>query len=229
MFAFGNYRWKTFKIKMLYPLALPQHQPMSQLQTLTQHQLLQDPPRIIKVNNFKSLHQGKEMLMIKKKSQIWDHFTKLDGDPTTPRAECNYYGNDYACHTIINGTSNMWSHLKVCKKFSFVVDKKQKFLILEPNKAGGESGDRSVGTLKAIGYDYDECTQALVKMVIIDKLPFNFMEGKRFRLFSKTLQPKFDISSRFTIMRDCLKLYVEEKKRLKRALKGQRLCLTTDT
>jgi hypothetical protein len=66
MFAFGNYRWKTFKIKMLHPLALPQHQPMPQLQTLTQHQLLQDPPRIIKVNNFKSLHQGKEMLMIKK-------------------------------------------------------------------------------------------------------------------------------------------------------------------
>jgi hypothetical protein len=165
----------------------------------------------------------------KKESQIWDHSTKLDGDPTTPRAECNYCGNDYACHTIINGTSNMWSHLKVCKKFSFVVDKKQNFLILEPNKAGGESGDRSVGTLKAIGYDYDECTQALVKMVIIDKLPFNFMEGKRFRLFSKTLQPKFDISSPFTIMRDCLKLYVEEKKRLKRALKGQRLCLTTDT
>ena len=43
----------------------------------------------------------------KKKSQIWDHFTKLDGDPTTPRAECNYYGKDYVCHTIINGTSNM--------------------------------------------------------------------------------------------------------------------------
>ena len=110
-----------------------------------------------------------------------------------------------------------------------MVDKKQNFLILEPNKAGGESGDRSVGTLKAIGYDYDECRQALVKMVIIDELPFNFVEGKGFRLFSKTLQPKFDISSRFIVMRDCLKLYVEEKKRLKRALKGQRLCLTTDT
>jgi len=51
---------------MLHPLALPQHQPMPQLQTLTQHQLLQEPPQIIKVNSFKSLHQGKEMLMIKK-------------------------------------------------------------------------------------------------------------------------------------------------------------------
>jgi hypothetical protein len=98
---------------------------------------------------------------IKKKSQIWDHFTKLDGDPSTPRAKCNYRGKDYACHTIVNETSNMWSHLKVCKKFPFVVDKKQKILVLEPNKAGGELGDRSVGTLKAIGYDYDEC-RALV-------------------------------------------------------------------
>jgi len=107
IFAFGNYKWKTFKIKMLHPLALPQHQPMPQLQTLTQHQLLQYPPWKIKVNNFKSLHLEKEMLMIKKKSQIWDHFIKLYGDPTTPRAECNYCGKDYTCHTIINGISNM--------------------------------------------------------------------------------------------------------------------------
>jgi hypothetical protein len=58
-------------------------------------------------------------------------------------------------------------------------------------------------------------------MVIIDELPFNFMKGKGFRLFSRTLQPRFDIPSRFTIMRDCLKLYVEEKEKLKRAFKGQ--------
>jgi hypothetical protein len=45
-----------------------------------------------------------------------------------------------------------------------------------------------MGTLKAIGYDYDECRKALVKMVIINELPFNFVEGKRFKLFSRTLQ-----------------------------------------
>jgi hypothetical protein len=140
------------------------------------------------------------MLMIKK-STNWDHFTKLDGDPATPRAECNYYGKDYACHTIINGTSNMWSHLKVCKNFPFMVDKKQRILVLEPNKAGGESGDRSMGTLKTIGYDYDEYRQAPVKIIIIDELPFNFVEGKGFRLFSRTVQPRFDIPSRFTVMR----------------------------
>jgi len=77
-----------------------------------------------------------------------------------------------------------------------------------------------VGTLKAIGYDYDECRKALVKMVIIDELPFNFVEDKGLRLFSRTLEPRFDVPSRFTVMRDCLKLYVKEKERLKRALKG---------
>jgi len=165
----------------------------------------------------------------KKKSQIWDHFTKLDVDPKAPKGECNYCGKHVACHTIVNGTSNMWSHLKVCKKFPFVVDKKQKVLVLEPKIEKGELGEQNVGTLKAICYNYDECRQALAKMVIIDELPFNFVEGWGFKLFARTMQPRFVIPSRFTIMRDCLKLYVEEKDRLRTTLRGQRLCLTTDT
>jgi hypothetical protein len=59
-----------------------------------------------------------------------------------------------------------------------MVDKKQKNLVLESKKEKGESGDRNVGTLKVISYNYDECRQALVQMVIIDELPFNFIEGK---------------------------------------------------
>uniref|UniRef100_A0A6N2LMT5 Uncharacterized protein n=1 Tax=Salix viminalis TaxID=40686 RepID=A0A6N2LMT5_SALVM len=68
--------------------------------------------------------------------------------------------NSYACHAILNGTSNMWSHLKV-KKFLFVVDKKQKLLVLEPKKKSDESEDKNMGTLKAIGYKYDEYRLAL--------------------------------------------------------------------
>jgi len=64
MFSIVNYRRKTFKIKMLHLPTLPQHQPMSQLQTLNQHQSLQNSPQTIKVNNLKSLHQGKEILII---------------------------------------------------------------------------------------------------------------------------------------------------------------------
>jgi hypothetical protein len=57
----------------------------------------------------------------RKTSQIWDYFKKLDGNPKVSRAACMYCEKDYACHTILNMTSNMWSHLGVCKKFSFVI------------------------------------------------------------------------------------------------------------
>jgi len=51
---------------MLHPRALHQHQPLLQLQKLTQNQPMQDPPQIQKVNNLKSLHLGKEMLKMEK-------------------------------------------------------------------------------------------------------------------------------------------------------------------
>jgi hypothetical protein len=45
-----------------------------------------------------------------------------------------YCGKHYACHTIFNGISNIWSHLGVCKKSYFVIHRKQKkkTLVLEP-------------------------------------------------------------------------------------------------
>jgi len=66
-------------------------------------------------------------------------------------------------------------------------------------------------------------------MIIINELPFNFMEGKGFRLFLTTIQPRFDNPSHFTVMKDCLKIYVDEKEKLKIALRGQQLCLTKNT
>jgi hypothetical protein len=39
------------------------------------------------------------------------------------------------------------NNLKYAKIFLFVVDKKQKVLVLEPKKEVGESGDQNVGTL----------------------------------------------------------------------------------
>jgi hypothetical protein len=43
------------------------------------------------------------------------------------------------------------------------------------------------------------------------------------------MQPRFDVPSRLMTWKDCLKIYVDEKEKLKKALKNQCLCLTTDT
>lgn len=60
---------------------------------------------------------------------------------------------------------------------------------------------------KATSYNYDECQQELAKIVIIDEFPFNFKERHVFRLFYRTMQPRFYIPC-FIIMRDYLKVYI---------------------
>ncbi|KAL0429250.1 UNVERIFIED_CONTAM: hypothetical protein Sradi_0551000 [Sesamum radiatum] len=59
-------------------------------------------------------------------------------------------------------------------------------------------------------------------MVILDELPFKMVEGEGFRAYSQVLEPRFVVPSRITVARDCMKLYVEEKKALKKLLKSQR-------
>ena len=55
------------------------------------------------------------------RSFVWDHFTKIPkGDPSKPRAACNYCGASYACDTKTNGTKNMKYHIEhQCKKCPF--------------------------------------------------------------------------------------------------------------
>ncbi|XP_038889356.1 zinc finger BED domain-containing protein RICESLEEPER 4-like [Benincasa hispida] len=71
-------------------------------------------------------------------------------------------------------------------------------------------------------------------MVIVDELPFKFVEGKGFKKSVDRLtcasQPRFVVPSWFTVARDVLKLYVNEKKHLKDMFVNNkyRVSLTTD-
>ena len=67
-------------------------------------------------------------------------------------------------------------------------------------------------------------------MIILDELPFKFVEGKGFKRCMLLACPRFRIPSRWTIVRDCYQIYIDEKISLKRFLKSfsQRVSLTTD-
>ncbi|KAF7125028.1 hypothetical protein RHSIM_Rhsim12G0047200 [Rhododendron simsii] len=76
----------------------------------------------------------------------------------------------------------------------------------------------------------NQCKRALAEMVIIDELPFRFVEGIGFRKFCKVMQPKFTpVPSRQTITREVVAIKDYERGKLKKLLKGRRICLTTDT
>ncbi|KAK9287930.1 hypothetical protein L1049_016375 [Liquidambar formosana] len=71
---------------------------------------------------------------------------------------------------------------------------------------------------------------ALTRMIIIDELPFKFVEREGFKQFVSVLQPRFQLLSRSTVAKDCLNLYKNEKIKLRNQLKHcvQRISLTID-
>ena len=73
----------------------------------------------------------------------------------------------------------MWSHLGVCQKFSFVIDHKQKNKGFEPKPKikRDDKGEENLENIKVASYNYDECRKALVKMIILDELSFNFIDN----------------------------------------------------
>uniref|UniRef100_A0A9I9EE28 BED-type domain-containing protein n=1 Tax=Cucumis melo TaxID=3656 RepID=A0A9I9EE28_CUCME len=158
-----------------------------------------------------------------KQSMVWDHFERLKGDPNDPRAKCKYCGVVYACHSKRNGTGTMKHHLENCKKYPYQKkrDQTQMTLAFKPKDKVGDNSPQLV----CESFSLDGCGEALVEMIIVDELPFKFVAGKGFKKFVDKLtcgnHTRFVVPSRFTVARDVLKLYVNEKNRLKDILEDE--------
>ena len=78
-------------------------------------------------------------------------------------------------------------------------------------------------------FSVEKLRMALVRMIIVDELPFRFIEYGRFIDFMAEVEPRFEVPSWVTVTRDCLRLYIRENESLRNVLMaGQRVCLTTD-
>ena len=159
-------------------------------------------------------------------SPVWGHFTKIKDDKHDPRARCNYCEKEYASGSKKNGTSNLWSHLAhQCPKYPNRENKKQKTLGFKPKKCGEGFN------LVAKSYSAEACRDIVAKMIIIDEFPFRFVENEGCKLLCSVFEPRFSLPSRTTVARDCLNLFLKEKKMLMETLvkTSQRVCLTIDT
>ena len=159
------------------------------------------------------------------KSWVWDHFTR---DTSGTRAKCNWCTKSYAADSHKNGTTNLNNHLlHQCKKIpKSVLDPTQTTLSLQE---GGKA--TSNNTLVGIHFDVELCRQALARMIIVDELPFSFVENEGFRYFMSVTQPRLPLPGRISIARDCLSLYMSEKHKFRDLFTktNQSVCLTTDT
>ncbi|GFY91147.1 hypothetical protein Acr_07g0013430 [Actinidia rufa] len=127
-------------------------------------------------------------------SPCWDHFNKLDKDGVR-WAECKYCQKQYAADSKKHGISNLKLHVLNCKLYPYKERKGQSNLSLKPTGEGGVDVVTSV-------FSFDAYKRALAELVVIDELPFRFVEGIGFRNFCKVMQSMFGVISRQTITRE---------------------------
>ncbi|KAK2641495.1 hypothetical protein Ddye_023258 [Dipteronia dyeriana] len=72
-------------------------------------------------------------------------------------------------------------------------------------------------------FDQLKCKRALAEMLILDELPFRFVENRGFHRFCFELCPLFDLPSRRTIVRELYQLYIDEKIKLKKYFNRSKL------
>ncbi|KAF2304059.1 hypothetical protein GH714_026722 [Hevea brasiliensis] len=168
---------------------------------------------------------------MKPRSAVWDHFSKFVDGSGTQKGKCNYCYKEFFCDPKKNGTTALRNHMFACIKNPHVMTTRQSQLYLQPSSSIQEGGGSHCGTLNTWNFNQERSRRNLAKMIIVDELPFMFVEGEGFKEFMEVTQPKFRIPSRWTVSRDCYDLYMEERKKLKNYFQNsnQRVCITTDT
>ena len=148
----------------------------------------------------------------KRKSIYWDHYDEINVER---EVECKY------CEKLLhvcakNGTSVMKNHLQRCKKYPANLDQKQKLISFQTKRVVKEDGSiEHVNVHSFWKFDPEFSGKELAKMIIIDELPFMFVEHEGFRGFCMSLHLNFVPPSRHTIARDCYDLFSDERRKLK--------------
>ncbi|KAH7663342.1 Tam3-transposase (Ac family) protein [Dioscorea alata] len=166
-----------------------------------------------------------------KRSDVWKHFTEVKDEKGAIRGKCNYCDKFLACDTKINGTTSLRNHMRSCMKNPTSIEARHKQLSLHSTMISGAADNDNVGNLTCWKFDPELIRESLSKMLIIDELPFRFVEGEGFRKFMDVACSRYKVPSRWTLSRDCYQLYLVEMMKLKTYFKksSQRINITTDT
>lgn len=153
-----------------------------------------------------------------KRADVWEHFIELE-DPAG-KSSCRYCGLEISSDSKSAGTSGMRGHIGRCKQFkAFTESDKQKGLGMDNN-----------GDMQAIRYDPLGFRRAVNEMVVINELPFSFVESEGWKRFCFNVLPMYKTFSRRTCTREIAAMFVKEKASLKNLLGvgKKRVSLTTD-
>ncbi|PIA55464.1 hypothetical protein AQUCO_00700036v1 [Aquilegia coerulea] len=144
-----------------------------------------------------------------RKSDVWKHYTTFYGPH--PRTGARASPKD--------GTSHLADHVTSCAK-------KRRRDSGQPTLSQDDSGN-----ILAFTYSQSVARRRLIKWIIKRELPFNVIEELEFAsMIKESFCPQFVAFSRHTVRSDIVKVFKEEKTKLKEVLLAfdRKICLTSD-
>ena len=106
---------------------------------------------------------------------VWDHFTKFINSEGQIKGRCNYCSREFHCDPKKNGTTALRNHMGTCKKHPHALETHQMQLNLQPTSTGAGREGESTGLVNWI-FNQVLARKALARMVIVDEIPFKFVE-----------------------------------------------------
>ncbi|KAF2322117.1 hypothetical protein GH714_006967 [Hevea brasiliensis] len=128
---------------------------------------------------------------MKPRSAVWDHFSKFVDGSGIQKGKCNYCYKEFFCDPKKNGTTALRNHMFACIKNPHGMTTRQSQLYLQPSSSIQEGGGSHCGTLNTWNFNQERSRRNLAKMIIVDELPFMFVEGEGFKEFMEVTQPRY--------------------------------------
>uniref|UniRef100_A0ACD5YT64 Uncharacterized protein n=1 Tax=Avena sativa TaxID=4498 RepID=A0ACD5YT64_AVESA len=149
-------------------------------------------------------------------SAIWTEAIPIYRDGKLMEGRCMHCRQVFAAARD-KGTSHLKRHLKVCEAkiaMNEMVDKMGHPEGVDPNWK----------------FDHVVARQKLVKLIVVNEMPFSFVEYKPFREFAAALNPWFEKVSRTTIKKECMAVFNDHGNKLKECFERSdaRISLTGD-
>jgi hypothetical protein len=125
----------------------------------------------------------------------------------------------------------MLYHFKICQKYKSLKAKQDSSQSKFTFASGQTQGGGSSKNLMIAKYSEKLIRDTLSEMIIVDEMPFFDCGEMGFKKLFRVIEPRFKLPSRYTMIMDCVKLYLMNKNVMKTEflMTGQRVCLTTDT
>ena len=120
-----------------------------------------------------------------RRSKAWEHFEEIKNNVgIVVQVRCLYCAKKIHCHSKTYGTSSLRNHILTCMKNPYPKNTRQSLLtLLSVSNYVESENNESQGSLGTRKFDQEAIRKSLAHMLIVDELPFKFVQREGFKKF----------------------------------------------